>query len=86
MCVDIVPPEYKPDIETNVWEMYLYVWCIALHVMHRSTVSDARVPCAKSTRDELRALKRGDIITYDELFRSMIDQYDPEQAGQATEK
>ena len=57
-----------------------------LHVMPTRTVSDARIPCATSTRDDLRALKRGDIVTYDDLFQRMIEQYNPEQAARAVEE
>jgi len=39
-----------------------------------------RVPCQPTTRDEiLRPLKRGG-ESYDQLFRKMADQYDPENA------
>ena len=38
------------------------------------------ITCSKSTRDDLRALKRGDIVTYDELLQAMIRQYDVDRA------
>lgn len=46
----------------------------------RTEASTTTVTCSKSTRDELRALKQGDIVTYEELFQAMIRQYDAEQA------
>lgn len=73
-------------MEFYTWGRDLSLRSVVLHVMHRRTVSDARVPCAKSTRDDLRALKRGDIVTYDELFQRMMEQYDPEQAAEAVEE
>lgn len=42
-----------------------------------SEAAETRVPCSVETRDKLRAAKRGG-QTFDELFRSMLDQYDPE--------
>jgi|AntRauTorcE11898_2_1112593.scaffolds.fasta_scaffold13718_2 hypothetical protein len=54
--------------------------------MPERILSEVRVPCAKSTRDDLRALKRGDIVTYDELFQQMIAQYDPGQAATSAEQ
>lgn len=50
------------------------------YVMAQRTGSTTTVTCSKSTRDELRALKRGSIVTYEELFQAMIRQYDVEQA------
>lgn len=43
-----------------------------------SNVSETRVPCSRTTREQLRSAKRGG-ETYDELFRNMLEQYDPEQ-------
>lgn len=54
--------------------------------MHGRNVSNTRVPCAKSTRDQLRALKRGNVVTYDELFQQMMEQYDPEEALSLSEE
>lgn len=41
----------------------------------------ARVPCSVETRDRLRAAKRGG-DRYDDLFRKMLEQYDPETTRQ----
>jgi hypothetical protein len=41
-------------------------------------VSETRVPCSRNTREQLRSAKRGG-ETYDELFRAMLEQYDPEK-------
>lgn len=41
--------------------------------------NDARISIRKSTRDEIRNLKRGG-ETYDSVLRKMIDQYDPDEA------
>lgn len=49
------------------------------YVMAQLTESMTTITCSRSTRDELRALKRGDIVTYEELFQAMIRQYDAEQ-------
>jgi hypothetical protein len=44
-----------------------------------SSHSDTRGVCSRETRDEyLRPLKRAG-ETYDELFRAMAEQYDPEE-------
>ncbi len=39
--------------------------------------AEDRVPCSSETKARLRASKRGG-ETYDELFRKMLAQYDPE--------
>lgn len=39
-------------------------------------VSETRVPCSRATREQLKSAKRGG-ETYDELFREMLEQYDP---------
>lgn len=41
--------------------------------------AEDRVPCRSETKDRLRAAKTGG-ETYDHLFRSMLDQYDPDSA------
>jgi|AntRauTorcE11898_2_1112593.scaffolds.fasta_scaffold92889_2 hypothetical protein len=40
-------------------------------------VSETRVPCSCATREQLRSAKRGG-ETYDELFRELLEQYDPD--------
>jgi len=46
-----------------------------------SANADTRLYCMKDTRDEiLKPLKRGG-ESYDELLRSMAEQYDPEKRG-----
>lgn len=42
-----------------------------------SNGSSARIPCTDTTRDTVRALKRGD-ETYDDLLLKMADQYNPD--------
>lgn len=42
-----------------------------------SNVSETRVPCSRETRELLRSAKRGG-ETYDELFRVLLEQYDPD--------
>jgi hypothetical protein len=49
------------------------------YVMSDRTESTTTITCSKRTRDKLRALKRGDIVTYEELFQAMIQQYNAEQ-------
>jgi hypothetical protein len=44
-----------------------------------SVTAETRVPCSTETRDRLRAAKRGG-DTYDDLFRKMLEQYDPAAA------
>lgn len=44
-----------------------------------SQATETRVPCSKETRGQLRAAKRGG-QTFDELFQTILDQYDPEAA------
>lgn len=44
--------------------------------------AEDRVPCSSETKTRLRAAKRGG-ETYDELFRKMLAQYDPEVAQRA---
>jgi hypothetical protein len=39
---------------------------------------DARIPLHSETRDDLRALKRGQ-ESYDDLLRKMMDNYEPEE-------
>lgn len=46
-----------------------------------SMTTGTRVPCSIDTRDRLRAAKRGG-DTYDDLFRKMLEQYDPSEAHQ----
>lgn len=41
--------------------------------------NDARISIRRSTRDEIKMLKRGG-ETYDSVLRKMIDQYDPDEA------
>lgn len=45
-----------------------------------STASETRVPCSRSTRDQLRGAKRGG-QSFDELFQAMLEQYDPGVPG-----
>lgn len=45
---------------------------------------ETRLPCSKETRDLVAAQKRGG-ETYDSVLRKMVDQYDPERAGQPRE-
>jgi hypothetical protein len=44
-----------------------------------SQAAETRVPCSVDTRERLRAAKRGG-QTFDELFQTMLDQYDPDAA------
>lgn len=44
--------------------------------------ADDRVPCSSETKSRLRARKRGG-ETYDQLFRKMLAQYDPDAAQQS---
>jgi hypothetical protein len=41
--------------------------------------AEDRVPCSSETKRRLRACKRGG-ETYDEMFRKMLAQYDPDAA------
>ena len=59
---------------------------MVLGVMEPSPIANTTIACTKSTRDNLRALKQGDVVTYDELFRQMIEQYDPDQAALTAEE
>lgn len=47
--------------------------------------AEDRVPCSSETKSRLRAAKRGG-ETYDELFRKMLAQYDPEVAQRANDR
>ena len=42
--------------------------------------TEARVPCSYSTKERIKAAKRGG-ETYDELFRKMLKQYEPTVAS-----
>lgn len=46
-----------------------------------TNASETRVPCSKEVRAQLRSAKRGG-ITFDELFRRMLAQYEPGQEEQ----
>jgi hypothetical protein len=45
-----------------------------------ATASNDRVPCSSETKQRIKAAKRGG-ETYDELFRKMLKQYDPDVAN-----
>lgn len=44
-----------------------------------SQATETRVPCSQETKQMIIAAKRGG-ETYDQLFRKMLDQYDPDEA------
>lgn len=46
--------------------------------------AETRVPCSKETRARLRSAKRGH-MTFDELFRQMLAQYDPEKGAERSD-
>lgn len=49
-----------------------------------SNASESRVPLSKDTRYRLKNVKRSG-ETYDSLFRKMLNQYDPDEAQDASE-
>jgi hypothetical protein len=49
-----------------------------------SRAAETRVPCSKATRERLWDAKSG-YMTFDELFRQMLAQYDPEEAEEASD-
>lgn len=64
----------------------LYVYgCSLSYVMVQENEQMTTIACTRSTRDTLRSLKRGDIVTYEDLFREMIRDYDTENKVRADE-
>jgi hypothetical protein len=49
-----------------------------------SNASESRVPLSKDTRYRLKNAKRAG-ETYDSLFQKMLNQYDPDEAHDASE-
>lgn len=46
--------------------------------IHYPPMTDSRIPVSRSTRDLVKAQKRGG-QTYDDLLREMVEQYDPDR-------